>query len=307
MVRLAEIALSEGALGVSLGLEYAPGTTLEEVLPLAHLAAGYDKLMPIHTRTDAFDFAKGVHEAIKIMELTGVRVQISHFAYQYAMRGVMRYALHMVEEARAKGLPLFCDTGAYEAYATFIGSPVFAPGWEERSGCTLHDLMVSSGKYAGMHCTPEILAEIQETAPTTIGTAFVCNHSEVILALQQPYCMISTDGGISLARAPRENHPEGAGTYPRILGRFVREENALPLLDAITKASWLPAQQLGLGNKGWLGEGADADIVVFDPNTIIDNAEYVGLGEPDAPPTGIEEVIVNGKSCCPFIGVNSRK
>jgi len=295
MVSFAEQALQEGAFGVSLGLEYAPGANEAEILPLVALAAKYDKLVSIHIRTDALDFAKGLREAISLMEKTGVRMQISHLAYQFGVHPeVTEMALIMIGNAVKKGLPLMCDSGIYEAFATYVQSAVFDEGWHERYDCQLSDLMISSGKYVGQRCTPEIYEYIRthESESETIGTAFVGVLPDLGLAIKQPYTMISTDAG--LVDKPGSGHPQDVGTFPKVFEKLVREQGVLSMMEAVKKSTYLPAQQMGLCNKGWLGTGADADIVVFDPKTIRDNAGYVGIGKPDAAPDGIEAVVVNG-------------
>lgn len=294
MVEIADQSLKEGAFGVSLGLEYSPGASMEEILPLARITAEYGKLMPIHTRTDALNFAIGLREAISIMELTGVHIHISHLAYQYSLYpDVADMALCMIDSARDRGLPITCDSGVYEAFATFVQSSVFDNGWEKRYNCKLSDLLISSGKYAGQKCTEEIYQYVREQEQETVGTAFVGIIPDMIRLLKRPYVMVSTDAG--LIDEPGMGHPQDAGTYPKLLGKIVRENDQISLIEAIRKSTWLPAQLLGLESKGWIGEGADADLVIFDAGTIIDKADYIGKGRPDEPPVGIEYVIVNGQ------------
>ena len=293
MAAVAEQALEEGAFGISFGLEYAPGSTMAEIIPLAKVAAKYDKLVPIHIRTDALNFAVGLREAIEIAEKTGARVQISHLAYQFGVYPeVTGMALQMIQNARAKGLSVMCDSGVYEAFATFVNSPVFDPGWTKRYNCTLSDLMISSGKYVGHRCTEEIYDYVRSKEEGVVGTAFVGVLPDLALALKQPYVMVSTDAGLS--DAPGNGHPQDAGTYPRVFQKLVREQGALTLMEAVKKSTWMPAQQLKLYDKGWIGSGADADLVIFNPRTIEDTADYIGLGSPDSKPVGIEHVIVNG-------------
>lgn len=293
MAGLAESALTEGAFGISFGLEYAPGTTMPEIISLSKVAAKYDKLVTIHIRTDALNFAIGLREAIEIAEMTGARVQISHLAYQFGVYPeVTGMALQMIENARRKGLSILCDSGIYEAFATFVKSAVFDPGWTERYHCTLNDLMISSGKYVGHRCTEEIYDYVRNREEGVIATAFVGVLPDLALALKQPYVMISTDAGLS--DKPGTGHPQDAGTYPRVFQKLVREQGALTLMEAIKKSTWLPAQQLKLYEKGWIGSGADADLVIFNPRTIADTADYAGLGQPDSRPVGIEHVIING-------------
>ncbi len=294
MVKIAEQALEEGAYGISLGLEYAPGSTPEEYMPLVELAAKYDKLVPIHIRTDALDFAVGLREAIVMSERTGARVQISHLAYQFGVHPeVTGMALIMIENAIGKGLPIMCDSGIYESFATFVKSAVFADGWHKRYDCKISDLMISTGKYAGQRATPEIISYIRTFEEDAVGTAFVGVLPDLALAIKQPYTMISTDAGLS--DKPGNGHPQDAGTFPRIFQKLVREQGVLSMMDAVKKSTYVPACQMGIADKkGWIGTGADADIVIFDPKTIRDNADYIGIGQPDAPPTGIKYVIVNG-------------
>jgi N-acyl-D-amino-acid deacylase len=228
------------------------------------------------------------------MEKTGARVHISHFAYQFGVYPeVTEMAIVMVSNAIKKGLPLLCDSGMYEAFATFVNSSVFDPGWTEQYNCQLGDLMISSGKYVGQSCTEEIYEYIRANEPDTVGTAFVGVLPDLGLALKQPFMMVSTDAG--LGDGPGSGHPQNAGTYPRVFQKLVREQGVLSMMEAVVKSTYMPAKQMGIDEtKGFIGVGADADIVVFDPKTIKDNADYVGLGSPDAQPTGVEYVIVNG-------------
>ena len=295
MVELAEEGLSQGAFGISFGLEYAPGCKEEELLPLFELAARYDKLAPVHIRTDALDFAVGLREAIHLMEMTGAKLQVSHLAYQFGVHSeVTEMALVMIRNAYEKGLPIMCDSGVYEAFATFVQSPVFDEGWHKRYGCELSDLMISSGKYTGQRCTPEIFQEVRNNPEEaeTIGTAFVGAIPDLGRAIKPEFTMISTDGG--LGDKPGSGHPQDAGTYPRVFQKLVREQGFLSMMEAVEKSSWIPAQRMGLKDKGHLSVGADGDIVVFDARKIKDEADYVGLGSPDASPAGLQAVIVNG-------------
>lgn len=267
---------------------------MAEYTPLLEVAAKYDKFVPIHIRIDALNFATGLREAIAMMENTGARLHISHLAYNFCVHPeVTQMALTMIENARAKGLPLMCDSGMYEAFATFVQYAVFDEGWYERYGVTMSDLMISSGKYVGQRATQEIYDYVRNNEPETIGTAFVGVLPDLGLAIKQPYTMVSTDAGF--VDKEGEGHPQDAGTFPRVFQRLVREQGLLSIMEAVQKCTWLPAVQMGISDrKGWLGTGADADIVVFDPKTIRDNADYVGIGKPDGPPTGVEFVIVNG-------------
>jgi N-acyl-D-amino-acid deacylase len=111
-------------------------------------------------------------------------------------------------------------------------------------------------------------------------------EADVKAFYQQPWVMVASDGGIGAL------HPRGAGTYPRVLGLYVREKHWLTLPEAIRKMTSLPAQRLGWKDRGTIREGAFADLVLFDPNTVIDRATFA---KPTELPVGIEKVFVNGE------------
>jgi N-acyl-D-amino-acid deacylase len=110
--------------------------------------------------------------------------------------------------------------------------------------------------------------------------------ADIELFYKQPWVMVASDGGID------GRHPRGAGTFPRVLGLFVRERHWLTLPDAIRKMTSLPAQRLGLRDRGTLREGTFADLVLFDPQTVIDRATFE---KPQELPVGIQTVFVNGE------------
>ena len=124
---------------------------------------------------------------------------------------------------------------------------------------------------------------------------FLMDQDDIDLAIRQPWVSIGTDASASVAPPPGENlgvtHPRSYGTFPRILGDYVRGRDVLTLADAVRKMTSLPASRMGLEDRGLLREGMRADIVVFDAATIIDRATY---SDSRALPTGIDYVIVNG-------------
>ena len=103
---------------------------------------------------------------------------------------------------------------------------------------------------------------------------------------QQPWVMVASDGGIGSA------HPRGAGTFPRVLGVYVREKHWLTLPEAVRKMTSLPAQRIGWNDRGILREGAIADLTLFNPKTVLDRSTFA---KPLELPTGIEKVFVNGQ------------
>ena len=116
---------------------------------------------------------------------------------------------------------------------------------------------------------------------------FSMDEADVRTVMASPHTMIGSDGLFQLGNP----HPRIYGTYPRILGRYVREDGLLTLEEAVRKMTSFPAQRLGMHNKGVLRPGADADIVVFDPDTVIDRGTF---RDPNQYPVGIEYVLVNG-------------
>lgn len=293
MAYLLEKAFDYGALGLSFGLEYAPGTSFEEIIALSKIAAKYGKLVSVHTRSDSWSGIGAVKEAIRIAELTGASLQLSHLVYQVGM-GMMTEALEIINEAIENGLDVTGDSGMYHAFATFIGSAVYDEGCLEKWGCDYSNLYVATGKYAGNHCTQTIFEDLRANHKDDVVVAFVGREAEVYEALQPNYMMVSSDGGVG-SPTPGNGHPQDVGTFPRFLQKMVRERNDFSLVEAVRKCSLLPAERLGLENKGKIKVGADADLVLLDLHKIADQANYPGLGQPDAAPMGIETVIVNGK------------
>ncbi len=118
---------------------------------------------------------------------------------------------------------------------------------------------------------------------SVIGHSMI--ESDIWAFYQRPWVMVASDGGIGSA------HPRGAGSFPRVLGRFVREKHWLTLPEAVRKMTSLPAERLGWKDRGVLREGAYADLVLFDPATILDRSTFA---KPQELPVGIEKVFVNG-------------
>jgi len=124
---------------------------------------------------------------------------------------------------------------------------------------------------------------------------FMMQESDMQAALKSPFVSICTDSGARATDGPlagSKSHPRGWGTYPRILGRYVRDEHLMPLEFAIHKMTGLPASNVSLKQRGLLREGYFADITIFDPKTVIDRATFE---EPNQYPVGINYVIVNGQ------------
>jgi N-acyl-D-amino-acid deacylase len=225
---------------------------------------------------------------VTIARETGARIQVSHLVYQYGT-GMMREALAVINKARADGLDIRFDSGMYTEWATHIGAVLFNENNMEINGWNFNDFLVITGKYNGQRMNMDIYQELRRNDPHASVVVFTGIEEEIYMALTHPYAMPSTDTG---PYAPGEGHPQIAGSFPRYFRKMVAERYELNIMEAVRKATLLPAETLGLHSKGRLSEGMDADIVVFDMKNLVDKAEF---GLPDASPEGIDYVFINGK------------
>lgn len=291
MKKLLSQSFREGAIGVSFGLEYAPGSSFEEVIELSKTAAEYGRLVSIHTRLSGPGELESLREAIDISEITGARVQISHLVYQYGT-GIMAPALEMIKSARERGIDLWADSGMYTNFATGMNTSVYDPDHIRKFGWKYSNMLVASGKYKGQYLTESLYHKLRKSLEDIIVICFTGVEAEIYDALDADFVVPSSDAGPSPSGNIKEGHPQNSGTFPRFFREMVYNKNRLSIVDAVKKASLLPAEILGFENKGRIREGADADLVVFNPDTICDNSDFE---IPDRQPSGIDHVIVNGK------------
>jgi N-acyl-D-amino-acid deacylase len=295
MADLAERFLEHGAFGIHFGLELIPGTSYDEILSLSRVAKRYDRPILVHLRKDGREALQYFDEIIRVCEETGVKAHILHLLYMVGIGGVMENALGIIDDARAKGLDITADSPIYDAFTACIGTGIFDDGWEtEYDGASAADLLICSGIHAGTYCDETLFRRLRTEHPETLVAAFVCDEEAIAPPLKRDYVYISTNA----ADGPHYTSvgaPEVAGTFPRLLGRHVRENGDLTMTDALRKITILPARRYGLTGAGSLDEGNKADITIFDPETIMDKADYPDRGKPNAPPVGIERVIINGR------------
>jgi dihydroorotase len=190
----------------------------------------------------------------------------------------------MITGARAHGLDVTTEAYPYTAGMTDLSSAIFSDGWQARQGgITYHDLQWAA---TGERLTPETFARYRKQG------GMVAIHSipegVVRLVMTDPLVMVASDGILDGGKG----HPRAAGTYARVLGRYVREQHLLTLTQAIRKMSYEPAERLGDSKKGRIQVGADADITIFDPARVIDRATYEN---PAQYSEDIPVVIVNGR------------
>lgn len=282
-------ALDLGALGISFGIEYSPGVTLVEILKLLEpFNKRKDLLLAAHYRSDGPDGVDALREMCEIGKASEIPFQISHISSCTAF-GNMKEALEMIESYRKKDIDVTVDAYPYGAFSTAIGSAVFEGNFLERWNKDYDSIILTEDPYKNVACTEEIFNDARENYPRMYAIANVMNEDEVIMSLKKDYVMVGSDGGYRNL----SGHPRGAGAFPRVLGRYVREMGELDFYDALYKMTLFPARRLRIDDiKGKIEKGYDADIVIFDKEKIIDCSTF---NESRKPPLGIKNVILNGE------------
>jgi N-acyl-D-aspartate/D-glutamate deacylase len=191
----------------------------------------------------------------------------------------------LIEGARARGLDVTTEAYPYIAGMTAINSAVFNPGWREKLGIDYGNLVVPD---TGEHLTKERFDELHNSSKPQWVLIFSNTQEIVDAVIPNPLVMIASDG--------IESHPRNAGTFARVLAQYVRQKKTLSLMEALRKMTLMPAQMLerstpGAHRKGRVQEGADADVVIFDPQTIADRSTFE---KPMEPSVGVQYLLVGG-------------
>jgi len=315
MAQLTWQAMNEGAIGLSSGLEYEVGSysNTAELVAMARAAAEHGGFYSTHIRDEADKAFEALLEEIQIAR--EARIPVDHSHIKLGTVGVWGKAyeyIRLIEEARKDGVDFLADCYPYEAWHSNIKVIVPDKQYENRKSVekaladlggadrltitefkpnpsyanhTLADL-AKSNKLSAIDMYIRIIREgdAANTEAGVIGHSMI--ESDIKAFYQQPWVMVASDGGIGVA------HPRGAGTFPRVLGGFVREKHWLSLAEAIRKMTSLPAHRLNWSDRGVLKEGAVADLVLFDPATVIDRSTFE---KPQELPVGIEKVFVGGQ------------
>ena len=322
MVDLVDAAPEAGAVALSTGLEYTPGRSPDaaELAAIAAPVAARRAFIASHVRNeDDGAVAAAVDELLdQCRAAPGARAHLSHAKVVHAHHPApAAVVLDRMEKARAEGLSVSADVYPYTA--SYTGVSILFPDWarpplgtpevladrradlldhlrrrvESRNGPAA--TLFGSGPYAG-----RTLAEIASTeqrpfeevladlGPDGASAAyFVMDEGVMEALLTSEGAMVASDG------SPTMRHPRGHGTFPRVLAHHVRERGALTLEDAVHRMTGLPAALLGLGDRGTIAAGAAADLVVFDPERVQDNATFTA---PFDRATGFRAVFVGGEA-----------
>jgi N-acyl-D-amino-acid deacylase len=302
MKELLEEALAAGAIGMSSGLIYPPGAfaTTEELIELCEVVARHGGIYASHIRNEGDRLLEAVEEAIRIGREAGVPVQIAHHkASGRSNWGKVVDSLALIDRARSEDLDVTVDVYPYTAGSTLLavivgsgaeeGRPedvlvAAAPRRPELEGKTLQEI----GEIMALPPLEAGQKLVQED-PSVVAVGFSMAEEDVRRVMAHPAAMFGSDGIPSAGGKP---HPRLYGTFPRVLGTYVRQEKVLGLEEAIRKMTDLPARKHRLAERGRLSPGYHADVTVFDPRSINDVATYQ---DPRRYPDGIRYVIVNGE------------
>ncbi len=316
--------MEAGALGLSTGLEYDPGiySTTEEVVELAKAAAAHGGRYVSHIRSEDRRFWEAVDEVLAIGRQAQVPVRISHLKLALrSLHGETDRLLGILDQARAEGIEVTADIYPYTYWQSTLTVMFPDRDYEDRQAAIFAiEELTSPEEMLIPDFEPEpslagkTLAEISALRGTDPATTLMdlireaealreerkaqggdddvesviavsMKEADIERLMAWPYINFCTDGGLDGA------HPRGFGSFPRVLGRYVRERKALTLEGAIHRMTALAASSHGIAERGLIEPGAYADLVLFDPNTVEDRAT---TDEPHATSTGIEEVWING-------------
>ncbi|HTI36014.1 MAG TPA: D-aminoacylase [Vicinamibacterales bacterium] len=318
MTALVTQALRDGAFGLSSGLFYVPGSfaKTEEVIALARAVAPFGGVYTSHIRDEA-DYGIGVEAAVKevirIAEEAGVRGIVTHMkALGRDNWGKSASLLKDIDDARSRGVEVFADQYPYEASSTSLRAALAPNGIQPTEPAVTDNLRRRGGPASIMiaFCRrdPSIdgktladIAAARQVSPVQAAidiinggdasiVSFNMSEADIEAIMRAPYTMASSDGALVPVGAGHP-HPRDYGAFARRLAVYVRERKVVSLEFAIRSMTSLPAAVFGIRDRGVVRPGAFADVAIFDPATIADEATYT---DPQRLATGVPTVIVNG-------------
>jgi len=333
MKELVRQSVRDGALGISYGLIYSPScySTTDELVELARAAVECGGMISAHIRNESDTLVEAVSEFLEIIEKSGARGVISHHkASKKQNWGKVKTTIKMIEDARARGLDVYCDVYPYIASntsltATFVPPAIRACDNEElvrrlsdekicdeikqwltergmvdlsyvfiayaKNNEHLHGLYVNeAAEKLGLSQHDTVLKLIRESNNSTAACYFTMCEEDVETVIAYKNAMICTDSGHMGKRTVF--HPRLRASFPRAIAKYVRERGVVTLPEMIRKMTSLPAKVYDLKGKGYIREGYDADICIFDYEKIKDNATFT---TPTLSADGLNFVILAGK------------
>ncbi len=331
MARLVEQGMQDGAWGMSTGLIYVPGVFAEtdELIALSRVVARHGGIYASHIRNEGAGLLEAVEEALRIGREARLPVHVSHFkASGRPYWGAVRVAAKRIEEARAAGQRVTADQYPYTASSTSLEA-MLLPAWAREGeakdvlarlkdekqlpkirqaigeSLKTHDRLQIASYAAKPQWAGELLsgiaaAEKREqfdvaleilTGGGAAAVNFGMSEDDVRYVMTLPWVATASDGSVKVADASKP-HPRSYGTFTRKLGQYAVAEKIISLEQAVRSSSGLPADILGLADRGYLRADHYADVVVFDPKTVRDNATYE---KPFEHSGGIRWVFVNGR------------
>lgn len=309
MIEHVAAAMEDGALGMSSGLAYEPGryAAHDELVDLCEIVAAAGGVYTTHMRNESQDLLESIDESVAVSEATGVPLQISHLkASGKDNWGKAAAALRRIDDARARGVDVMADQYPYTRGSTLLEQVVSAGALDGPSSFAHiepKDLLIASApsnpQWEGRNiqeiaddegCPGREMADriVEAEGRNCLIVIDSMSEDDVREMIVHPAVMTGSDGVVGGSRP----HPRLHHTYPRVLGHYSRDEGLLELADAIHRMTGMCADRFGFVDRGAIRPGAFADLVLFDPATIIDTGTYL---DPTTVPEGIHGVWVNGE------------